>query len=228
VKHRSRGVTLIEMLIAVSLLSLLVAGILIAMHLGLNAMQKANAKLMANRRAVRVQEILEQQIEGFMPEVADCFRGPETPPARIPFFQGQPQSMRFVSSYSLTEAARGYPRILEFQVIAGEHGDGVRLVVNERLYTGPAGAGMLCLGYAPDPATGTPVPQFRPIEIGPGSFVLADRLAFCRFLYRQALPPPALERWVPAWVLPQWPTAVRIEINAPVHVNRVFGEQYVD
>ena len=54
--------------------------------------------------------------------------------------------MRFVSSYSLQQGARGLPRILEFQVIRGEEGKGVRLVVNEQPYTGPRSAGFFVLG----------------------------------------------------------------------------------
>jgi CheY-like chemotaxis protein len=97
----------------------------------------------------------------------------EAPPTtKAQFFQGEPQSMRFVSTYSLQEAARGLPRILEFQVIPGEGGRGVRLVVNEQLYSGPAAAGFFCLGPGGDSF------RFRPIEIGPRSFVLADRLSF--------------------------------------------------
>jgi prepilin-type N-terminal cleavage/methylation domain-containing protein len=235
VKSRA-GVTLIELLIAISLLSLLSVGILMAMRVGLNAMQKANAKLLDNRRVFSVQRILEQQLAGFMPEVADCLPSPQAPPVKMPFFQGEPQSMRFVSSYSLGEAARGYPRILEFQVIPGENNVGVRLVVNEHLYTGSLGAGVFCLGRTPDPLSGIPVPRFRPIEIGPSSFVLADRLAYCRFSYREIAPAPLLERWVPVWTKVTWPTAVRVEmaplepdpsrlqllaITAPIRVNKV-------
>lgn len=230
------GVTLIELLIAISLLSLLSVGILMAMRVGLNAIEKANARLMDNRRVFSVQRILEQQLAGFMPEVADCLPGPQAPPVKMPFFQGEPQSMRFVSSYSLGEAARGYPRILEFQVIPGENNAGVRLVVNEHLYTGPLGAGVFCLGRTPDPLSGIPVPRFRPIEIGPSSFVLADRLAYCRFSYREIAPAPLLERWVPVWTKVTWPTAVRVEMAplepdstrlqlvtlvAPIRVNKV-------
>ena len=230
------GVTLIELLIAISLLSLLSVGILMAMRVGLNAMQKANARLMDNRRVFSVQRILEQQLAGFMPELADCLPGPQAPPVKMPFFQGEPQSMRFVSSYSLGEAARGYPRILEFQVIPGENNVGVRLVVNEHLYTGSLGAGVFCLGRTPDPLSGIPVPRFRPIEIGPSSFVLADRLAYCRFSYREIAPAPLLERWVPVWTKVTWPTAVRVEMAplepdstrlqlvtlvAPIRVNKV-------
>ncbi len=206
------GVTLIELLIAVSLLSLLSVGILLALRVGLNAMQKANAKLIDNRRVFSVQRILEQQLAGFMPEMADCLPGPERPAIRMAFFQGEPQSMRFVSSYSLGEAARGYPRILEFQVIPREDNQGVRLVVNEHLYTGPRGAGLFCMGRAPDPLSGAGIPKFREIEVGSSSFVLADRLAYCRFLYRELAPPLAPERWVAVWTAMTWPIAVRVEM----------------
>ncbi|MGC8793645.1 MAG: PulJ/GspJ family protein [Bryobacteraceae bacterium] len=237
-----RGVTLLELLIAVTLLSLLSVGILMAMRVGLDAMHKTNSRLMDNRRVARAQRILEEQIAGFIPLVADCMPAPERPRVRMPFFQGEPESMRFLSSYSLEEGARGYPRILEFQVIPGENHRGVRLVVNERLYTGPASAGMLCMGMGPDPLSGAQVPLFRPIEVGPYSFVLADRLAFCRFWYRQA-PPPAPERWVARWVQPQWPRAIRIEMAplepdpsrvqamelvAPLRVNKIPMTDYVD
>lgn len=238
-----RGVTLLELLVAISLLSLLTAGALLAMRVGFNAMHMTNDRLLVGRRVLSVQRILEQQIAGLMPVVADCLAAPGLPPVRMPFFQGAPQSMRFVSSYSLGEAARGYPRILEFQVIPGEDRRGVRLVVNEHLYTGSLSAGLFCLGWAPDAATGGQIPAFRPIQVGPKSFVLADRLAYCRFLFRETLPAPMLERWTPLWEKPIWPSAVRIEmapleadpsrpplvaITAPVRVNKAPYDVYTD
>lgn len=240
---RHRGVTLIELLIAISLLSVLSVGMLMALRVGLSAMDKANTKLMANRRAASVQRILESQIAGFMPVDADCPAGPNGPLIRVPFFEGGPQSMRFVSSYSLEEASRGYARILEFQVIAGEENRGVRLIVNEFLYTGPASTGGACLGMAPDPLLGVLLPQFRPIQPGPRSFVLADRLAFCRLAYRESLPPPRLERWTPAWKLMRLPSAVRVDlaplesdptrvpllgVTVPIRINKVPNGPYTD
>jgi prepilin-type N-terminal cleavage/methylation domain-containing protein len=239
---RRAGVTLLELLVAVSLLSLLTAGVLAALRLGINAMGKANARLLDNRRVAGSQRILEQQIAGFLPVVAECLTGPEGAPVRMPFFQGEPQSMRFVSGYSLEEAWRGYPRTLEFQVIPNPEG-GERLVVNEHLYTGPRGPGLFCLGTAFDPLLRAPAPRFRPIEIGPQSFVLADRLEFCRFLYREAPPPPEPERWIPRWIRPEWPTAIRIEmaslepdptrvqpltLTLPVRVTKRPMERYAD
>lgn len=239
----ARGVTLMELLVAVSLLSLLSVGLLAAMRVSLNALEKTNSRLLDNRRVARAQRIIEEQIAGFMPLVAECLPGPERPPVKTPFFQGEPTSMRFLSSYSLAEGARGYPRILEFQVIPGENNRGVRLVVNEHLYTGPLGAGLFCFGPGPDPLSSAQVPLFPPIQVGPASFVLADRLAYCRFWFREPAPAPALHRWVPRWVQPQWPTAVRIEMAplepdpsrvqpmeliAPIRVNKIPMTEYVD
>ncbi len=237
------GVTLLELLLAVSLLSLLSVGMLMAMRVGFTSMERANKKLMDNRRVVRAQRILEEQIAGFMPLVADCLSGPEAPPVKMPFFQGEPQSMRFLSSYSLGEAARGYPRLLEFQVIPGEQNRGVRLVVNEHLYTGPRSAGAFCLGFGPDPLLGVLAPLYRPIDVGPRSFVLADRRAWCRFSFLELAAPPVFQRWRPRWILPRWPLAVRVEmapleedaarlrpvtITAQIRVNRALDIQYGD
>ena len=143
--------------------------------------------------------------------------------------------MRFVSSYSLQEAARGLPRILELQVIPGEGGRGVRLVVNELLYSGPISAGFFCLGPGSDGF------HFRAIEIGPRSFVLADRLAMCRFSYQDKLPGPADPKWTVLWTQPRWPAAIRVEmapldddisrlrpltVTAQIHVNRLPYADY--
>lgn len=228
------GVTLMELLIAVTLMSLLSVGILIALRVGLSAMNKTDSRLTGNRRVTGVERVLEQQIAGIIPVTADCLGASDTPSARIAFFQGEPESMRFVTSYSLQEGSRGMPMILEYQVIPGENRQGVRLVVNEHLYTGPRGAGLYCAG-------GGPALQFVPIQTGPDSFVLADKLAFCRFSFRQLVPPPEQARWVQRWTLPALPNAIRIEmaplapdasrlepltLTIPVRVTRLPMEPY--
>jgi prepilin-type N-terminal cleavage/methylation domain-containing protein len=243
--RRSRsGVTLIEVLIAISLLSLLSLGILMALRVGIGALDKAQRKLMDNRRAAGAQRILTQQLAGFIPVIAEFSPSPDGPGGvKIPFFQGRMQSMRFVSSYSLGEALRGLPQILEFQVIPGDRGNGVRLVVNENVYTGPRSAGMFCLGPGSDPALGVVTQRIIPVEVGPGSYVLADRLAYCRFSYLGVIPGTQFDRWLPNWIADKWPLGIRIEmaalenngsrlqpvtVTAPVHVDRdptiVYGD----
>jgi prepilin-type N-terminal cleavage/methylation domain-containing protein len=239
---RRRGVTLIELLIAVSLLGMVSAGVFMALRVGLSATETANAKILANRRAISVQRILREELEGFIPARVSCLTAPGAPASQATFFQGEPETLRFVSSYSLNDAARGYPQILEMQVIPGDKGRGVRLIVNEALYTGPASTGASCLGIGPDPATGTVLPRFAAVVPGPRSFVLADKLAYCRFSYLDARP-MLPQRWVPEWKLPDWPAAVRVEIaqldadpsrvplvsvTAPIHVFRRMDWTYVD
>jgi prepilin-type N-terminal cleavage/methylation domain-containing protein len=238
-----KGVTLIELLIAVSLVGFISLGMLMAMRVGLSAMEKTNSRFVANRKAIGVQKIVESQITGLMPVTAQCRPSGGEPAGMFSMFEGRPDQMRFVSSYSLAEAARGYPRLLEFKVIPGEKGQGVRLVVNERIYGGPFMVGSLCAGMAPSPE-GTVLPQFVPIEIGPASFVLADKLAYCRIWYRQTVPPPELERWLPMWTIRDLlPSGIRIEmapltadgsrlqvmtVSATAHINKWVLGPYAD
>lgn len=147
-----------------------------------------------------------------MPVTVECFGPPGTPGGKAVMFQGDPQSMRFVSSYSLQEGARGYPKLLEFTVIAGENGNGVRLIVNELPYVTNLSLRGACIGTQMDPLTGQSGPQFAPIESRPDSFVIADKLASVRFIYREELKPPLFERWTPKWVANKLPTAIRIEL----------------
>jgi len=235
------GVTLMELLIAMTLMSLLSVGIVMSLRVGLSAMSKTDTKLMANRRVASVERILEQQISSTMPVTADCQPRGDGPPGRMLFFQGEAQSMRLASTFSLQQGARGVPMILEFQVIPGENSQGVRLVVNEHWYTGSRGAGMFCLGMGADLLTGRPAPLFVPIEVGAGSFVLADKLAYCRFSYRDLVPAPELERWLVRWIKPVLPSAVRVDLaplvpdssrlepltlTIPVRVTRLPMETY--
>ena len=215
-----------ELLIAVMLFSLLSVGLLMALRIGLNAYSKTQTRLMDNRRVSGAQRILEQELEGLMPVVAPCSAGMEGPPTEAQFFQGEPETMRLVSAFSLQGAWRGQPQILEIFVIPGADGRGVRLVVNETPYLGPLSLSRLCTGPG----------KFLPVSPRPGSFVLADRLAFCRFSFldqpKDLLLPLA---WFPIFAGPTWPQAIQVEmaplladasrlqpitIVAPIHVFR--------
>ena len=224
-RRSTAGVTLMELLIAVLLLSLLSLGLVFALRIGLNTYTKTQTKLMDNRRVAGAQRIVEQELEGLVPVVAQCGMGMEGGGSKAQFFQGEPEVMRLVSTFSLQGAWRGRAQILEIFVIPGEAG-GVRLVVNEIPYEGPLAAGRLCAGPH----------KFFAASAGPNSFVLADKLALCRFAYLdqpedQSLPPV----WVTRFVGPTWPQAVRIEmapmepdpsrlqpisVVAPIHVFR--------
>jgi len=219
-RRSEAGLTLIEILVAMSLLSMLSVGVLAAIRLGLDSVHNTDGRLMENRRIAGAQRALENQLAGFMPLKAICSGGTNGPPTPFPFFEGQTQSMRLISTYSLQEAWRGRPYVDEFQVIPGADGAGVRLIVNEIPFTSPLMAGLSCEGMAPDPESGQSMPQFAPIQIGAQSFVLADKLAWCHFSYLEHGKPPEDDHWRPNWVQPHWPMAIRVEM-APLDDNRV-------
>jgi len=244
--RRQAGVTLIEVLIAVTLLSLLTLGMLFAMRIGLTSLAKTDSKLMTNRRVAGAQRILDEELEGLMPvTLMSCgktmFAGVTGPV----LFQAQEQTMRLVSTFSLQQAWRGQPQILELFVIPGEEGGDVRLVVNEIPYS-PVTAGQSCLGMANDAATGLSFPRFAPPQTSEHSFVLADRLAYCRFSYLvkvNAQGQPEVAKWLPAAHGVGWPLAIRVEmapmkpdpsqlqpitVTAPVYVHRGPEIEYVD
>jgi hypothetical protein len=61
--------------------------------------------------------------------------------------------------------------------------------------------------------------NFAPQSAGAGSFVLADKLAFCRFSYLGAgLAPGDPGIWKPAFDRKGWPFAIRVEM-APLDPN---------
>jgi hypothetical protein len=216
-----------ELLIAVMLLSLLSVGLLFALRIGLNTYSKAQEKLMDNRRVAGAQRILEQELAGLVPVVAECGAGLQGGGIKAQFFQGEPDVMRFVSTFSLQGAWRGRPQILEIFVIPGLDGAGVRLVVNEIPYLGPESVARICQGQN----------RFVPVSAAPTSFVLADKLAFCRFTFLDQPVDVTLPlSWFRRFVGATWPQAVRIEmaplvpdpsrlqpasILAPIHVFRL-------
>ena len=71
------GVTLIEILIAVSLLSLLSVGMLVAMRLGFNTMDKTDTRLVQNRRVANSRRSSRARSTG------SFFRGPTTARSRL-------------------------------------------------------------------------------------------------------------------------------------------------
>jgi len=206
---RSRaGITLIEVLIAVSLLSLLSVGMLVAMRIGINTMDKTDAHLVKNRRVANTRKVIEDEISGLMPTTAYFRQGGSADLAGAPFLEWTAGSMRFVTAYSLEDGWRGRPQIAVLQVIPGEHREGVRLIVNELPYTGPVQAGLQVAGIDERRIT-----RFLPSPAGPRSFVLADRLAYCRFSYQERIFEPPFRIWRPDWIRNlDLPLGVRIEM----------------
>jgi hypothetical protein len=190
---------------------------LFALHAGLGSVEGIRRRVETVRRADGAQRILEEEFEGLIPVTAPCGAGPEGSPTAggnpASFFDGEPASIRFVSTYSLEEGERGHPRIVELFTIPAQDGRGVRLVLNERPYRSAFDAGDLCQLISGDPTAG-PQLVFPPPAPTPRSFVLADHLERISFAYQEVLPSEPFERWFPGWTRPlAFPSAVRIEMT---------------
>ena len=242
---REAGMTLIEVLVAVTLLSLVSVGVLYAMRGGFLTMSKTNQRVDQHRRALGAARAMENLLAHLLPVHADCHGGnPDLIKARILFLQAELGTLRFVSTHSLEESGRGAPRLVELHVIPGDRGEGVRLIVNEYPYTGPLGLGFFCLGPVETP-NGFRM-GFPPVPVSERSFVLADRLAAARFLYRRPISIPPFEVWEPEWEptpMAPYPTAIRIElvplkadaskvlpltVTVPLRILRDFRSRYAD
>lgn len=223
---KEKGFTLIELMISITLVAALATGMLMAMRTSLLSMEKINGRLQFNRRVMGMERVLTRQIGGVMPVMSDCGT------ARVPIFLGTSDSLRLVTSYSMTEGARGYPQFDEFRVVKGE--EGLRLVVTEHLYTGPSATAPFCGG---DP---TAMPQ----DVTPTSLIVADRLATCTFSYREVLPDsPPSAKWLGRWDQAELPGAVKIDmtpldsspallpvmnVTVPIHITRQVRPWYDD
>jgi len=217
--RREAGVTLLEVLIAVTMLSLLSVGMFLSMRIGLSAFSRTDARLMENRRVAGAQRIIDQELEGLLPAMAACGMSESGPGPRAVMFQGLSDTLTMVSGYSLQEAWRGRPQLLQFFIGPSDEGGGVRLLVNESTYLGPISGGGLCIGVVPAPETGAPISQFHRPAAGEKSFVLADHLAYCRFKYLTPSPRPGEPGgWMPEWRGAGWPSGIRIEM-APLDPN---------
>ena len=246
-RRSQRGVTLLELMIAITLVAGLSTGMLMAMRTSLLTYEKTAKRLESNRRFVKTQQILSDQISAVMPVQGACL-GDAGQTIGIPsFLSGSEDTLRLVSSYSIAEGSRGYPQIVEYRVIAEQRGS-VRLVATERPYTGPQSTTPYCGATQSAPASAH---QFGAQSVAPagaesgGSYVLAEHLAYCRFSYHEPYDQNRFIEtpWLPLWDKPLLPAGVRIEmrpvvpdtgglsvlgVTVPIQVNRDPRLVYVD
>jgi len=188
-RSREAGMTLIELLLAVTLFGAISATMGVVLNVAFTSMNKIDTKVDFNRRVIASQRTLDQILQGMIPVVTPCAG------RQIGIFAVE-SGARFLSSHSLSEGSRGRPQIVEIFVASSPNG-GVRLLLNEYPYFGKRSLTAAC--SQPFQTTGT-------------SFILADRLSRCRFSFRRIDPASGAEAWFPAWLFPDWPSAIRIEM----------------
>ena len=210
--HR-RGMTLIEVLVAVALLSLLSAGLFTSLQIGATSWSTTSQRLMLDRRVANANAILHSSFASIVPLEAEIPRERQIGLPRLLFFQGEPGSMRYVSSYSVTEGVRGGLRIVELQVSSAQNG--VRILLNQLPYLGPLSAGSLVVDRVSDPDFPRGRIIFEPIRAMPTSLIIVDELAACTFSYlRRPRRRDEPSLWLPYWgERDSLPAAIRVNLS---------------
>jgi len=189
-RRQSRaGMTLIELLIAVTLFGAISASMGVVLNIAFTSMNKIDAKVDFNRRVIASQRTLDQILQGLIPMVVPCGGRPIG-------IAANPASATFLSSHSLGGGSRGRPSIIRLFAAPSPNG-GQRLLLNEYPYLGRFSLTQACA---------------QPPIVEPASFILADRLSILAFSYRRRDPGSGAEIWVPFWSFPEWPSGVRIDM----------------
>ena len=214
------GMTLIEILVAVTLLGLLSVGLVTALQVAAGAWSSSRNARSQDRRIANANALLHAQFAGVTPVQPMILRPGLAVPAG-PFFQGEPTAMRFVSSYSMTEGVRGGLQIVELQTSPGQQG--TRLILTQTPYRGPLSVGRFIVGVEPLPEPPSFHLLFTPLQMRADSLIVADRLAEVRFSYlrgsRGANEPDV---WVSVWDQPQQlPQAIRVDLQPLVDAGRL-------
>lgn len=192
------GMTLIELLIAVTIFGAISASMGIVLNIALTSMNKIDSKVDFNRRILSSQRTLDHILQGVIPINAPCAGLPVGIVARI-------DAVRFVSSHSLTEGARGRPQIVDLFPSPSPNG-GVRLLLNEQPYLGKLSLSSYC---------------GKPFVVRPTSFILADQLSNVAFSFRRRDNSMPGELWVNGWSFPEWPSGIKIDMAA---LKRIPGQ----
>ncbi len=232
-----RGMTLVEVIVAMSLLGLLSAGLFTAFQIGSSAWLTTRKKLMLDRNIAGQNQRFHALFAGIVPLEAAI------PPDRkmglrpFPFFQGEPQSMRFVTSHSITAGARGGLRITELQVVDAPK-RGRRILLNQLPYLGPFSAGSFVTGWVDIAEPPGRQLVFEPIRALPKvSLIIADWLSDCSFQYLERSRGRDLPSiWVSTWNdLDRLPGAITINLTPasrearllPVSITTAVRAEYV-
>lgn len=212
VRRRGRveaGITLLELLVSITIVSLLATTALFAWRVGSSAWQRASKRLEKDRTVLAVHQLLEEQIASMVPYPAVSESG-----AREVFFQGEPGTARFVSRYSLAHRSTSGLYLIEYHVVEQPEGT-KQLLLNESPVWGSQELGTL-LGTAENTPQGS-VRKFLPFARGPQTIVLLDGLQECRLEYYRIPGPNQPGTWTDQWTVrsEEAPQAMRIHARAP-------------
>ena len=192
-RQANNGFTLMELLVSITLMSLVAVAIHSGFRLSLSSWEKSERALQRQRTLQFVLDLITRQVGSMVPFYSR--QQLDGTPVDVLLFHGSAQGMRFVSSFSSEARAADGLRLVEYFLADSPTGEGKALMMNETAL--PESSGLLGKVFSSFSRgeDNYVVPAFSSFVAGPNSVVLAQDLIQAQFEYpRKAkdeeVPPP--------------------------------------
>ena len=173
------GVTLVELLVAITLLGFVSLGLLFAMRIGIGTWQRGDARLAVDRAVVTAGDLIAAQIADA--QARNVGWGPLEQRVSFLLFDGAPERLHFLTRYSVARRERGGSYLAEYWFEHDARGE-CRLLYNEYPFRGDNDAVAVVEKLARDP-NGQILVQYRAPHAGPNTRILYTGLHDCGFEY---------------------------------------------
>ncbi|MBI2819130.1 MAG: type II secretion system protein [Acidobacteria bacterium] len=210
-----RGFTLMELLVSMTVISLLAVTILFGWRIAAGAWGRANELVEEQRRVAAIHQVLATQMAEMTPVSPWLRHGNATV-----FFQGEQQTARFLSRYSLGSRSRSGLFRIEYQIVDGNDGT-QQLLLNEIPVGNTNDLGALRTGSEQSPAG--VLLRFAPFERTARTRLLFQELTEAHFEYYRPTGSSGPGGWVSEWRGQgnELPRAMAIRFNTRPVPNRL-------
>lgn len=215
-RKNSNGFTLIEVVVAITLMSLLMLTLMMGLRLTANAWNRGEQKLEEHARVLAGTDVVSEQVSAAVPRVVREYRGVNRTPIDVIGFAGTPSQLRFCTRASW-RGDRSRPQYMANYRVIVDANKKQQLVIGE---IGLTDDNSVLAGLAlPDPNNGEPVAD------------PADQIEFAYFQPATYVQPAQwVGEWKPMVGGPELPAAVRVtwvrgrdvqQATFPIAINRV-------
>jgi prepilin-type N-terminal cleavage/methylation domain-containing protein len=197
VGRRSNGFTLLEVMIASSLMALLMLALVTGMRIATRAYERGKAQIKQADAGEQRFALLIRQVSSLAPvEVDSDF--PDLP-GRIAILEATPSRLSFLSTYGASAGSRSGLLLVEYAVLENSAGKASVVLHETAARSDRWLLARLIARVEKHPDTGKPKIIFRKFTPGKDDVALLSNLDRAQFEYRDPSPRRGEPDWVPQW-----------------------------